>query len=153
MILTRMSIRGFCRNPRGIFIKLRTNSWASFGGGFFGGVFWAVFLGFEKNRTRELNTNLFLKLFGHPRDIPANWRDIPPKSLVSLGFEGHTELFGPHPFTWKTPHPTRKYPDQEKEREKQKERAREREREREREHSSLPSSTPWCWFRRRGGKS
>ena len=27
------------------------------------------------------------------------------KSLVSLGFERHTELFGPHPFTWKTPTP------------------------------------------------
>ena len=25
---------------------------------------------------------------------PKSW-DIPPKSLVSLGFEGHTELFGP----------------------------------------------------------
>ena len=32
-------------------------------------------------------------------------RDIPPKSLVSLCFEGHAELFGPHPFTWKTPTP------------------------------------------------
>ena len=29
----------------------------------------------------------------------------PPKSLVSLGFEGRTELFGPHPFKWKTPTP------------------------------------------------
>ena len=25
------------------------------------------------------------------------------KSLIFPGFEGHTELFGPHPFTWKTP--------------------------------------------------
>ena len=49
--------------------------------------------------------NFFLKLFGHARDIPAKSRDIPPKSLVSLGFEAHTELFGPHPFTWKTPTP------------------------------------------------
>ena len=46
-----------------------------------------------------------LKLFGRPRDIPAKSRDIPPKSLVSLGFEGLTELFGPHSFTWKTPTP------------------------------------------------
>ena len=41
-------------------------------------------------------------------------RDIPPKSLVSLGFEVHTELFGPHQFTWKrpkSPHPTARYPD------------------------------------------
>ena len=28
-------------------------------------------------------------------------RDLPAKSLVSLGFEGHTELFGPDPFTSK----------------------------------------------------
>ena len=46
-------------------------------------------------------------------------QDIPPKSLVFLGFKGHTELFGPHPFKWKTPplqvedpHPTQRYPDQ-----------------------------------------
>ena len=58
------------------------------------------------SRGRELNTNLyFLKLFGHPRDIPAKSRDIAPKSLVSLDFGGHTELLGPHPFTWKTPTP------------------------------------------------
>ena len=57
-------------------------------------------------RGRELNTNLFfLKLFGHPRDIPAKSRDIPPKKFGFPGFEGHTELFGPHPFTWKTPTP------------------------------------------------
>ena len=28
-----------------------------------------------------------------------------PKKLVSLDFEGHTELFGPHPFTCKIPTP------------------------------------------------
>ena len=38
--------------------------------------------------------------------IPAKSRDIPPKEfLFALGFEGHTELFGPHPFTRKTPTP------------------------------------------------
>ena len=52
------------------------------------------------NRGRELNTNFFfLKYFGHPRDIPAKSRDIPPKKFDFPGFEGHTELFGPHPFT------------------------------------------------------
>ena len=40
-----------------------------------------------------------------PRDIPAKSRDIPPKKFDFPGFEGHTELFGPHPFTWKTPTP------------------------------------------------
>ena len=42
------------------------------------------------------------------RIIPPKARDIPPKSLVSLGFEfeGHTELFGPHPSRGRPPpHP------------------------------------------------
>ena len=47
----------------------------------------------------------FLKLSGRFWDIPAKFRDIPPQKFDSLGFEGHTELFGPHPFTWKTPTP------------------------------------------------
>ena len=51
------------------------------------------------NRGRELNTNFFLKLFEHLRDIPAKLPDIPPKKFDFPGFEGHTELFGPHPFT------------------------------------------------------
>ena len=54
----------------------------------------------------KLNTNFFfIKLFGRSRDIPAKSRDIPPKRFCFPGFEGHTELFGPHPFTWKTPTP------------------------------------------------
>ena len=57
-------------------------------------------------RERKLNPNFFsLKLFGHPRDIPAKSRDIPPKKFDFPGFGGHTELFGPHPFVWKTPTP------------------------------------------------
>ena len=37
---------------------------------------------------------------GYPGKIPG----CPAQQkLVSLGFEGHTELFGPHPFTSKTP--------------------------------------------------
>ena len=56
-------------------------------------------------RGQKLNTNFFLKLFEHHRDIPAKSRDIPPKKFDFPGFEGHTELFGPHPFTWKTPTP------------------------------------------------
>ena len=40
------------------------------------------------------------------RDIPAKSRDILPKKFDFPDFEGHTELFGPDPFTWKTPpHP------------------------------------------------
>ena len=42
---------------------------------------------------------------GKRRDIPAKSRDIPLKKFDFPGFEGHTELFGPHPFVWKTPTP------------------------------------------------
>ena len=60
----------------------------------------------SNSRGRELNPNIFFSNFsGKSRDIPAKSRDIPPKKFDSLGFEGHTELFGPHPFTWKTPTP------------------------------------------------
>ena len=51
-------------------------------------------------------TQIFLlKLFGRPWDIPAKSRDILPKKFDFPGFEGRIELFGPHPFTWKTPTP------------------------------------------------
>ena len=40
--------------------------------------------------------------------VPAKSRDIPPKKFAFPGFEGHTELFGPHPLTWKTPTPPEK---------------------------------------------
>ena len=54
-------------------------------------------------RGLELNTNSFFsQTFRAPPNILAKSRDIPPKNLVSLGFEGHTKLFGPHPLTWKT---------------------------------------------------
>ena len=46
-----------------------------------------------------------LELFGCRRDVPAKIWDFPPKKFDFPGFEGHTELFGPHPFTWKTPTP------------------------------------------------
>ena len=56
---------------------------------------------------QKLNTNIFfLKLFGHPRDIPAKSRAIPPKKFDLPGFEGHTELFGPtHSRGRPPPHP------------------------------------------------
>ena len=59
---------------------------------------------------KHYGTRIEHKLFfsnssGAPRISRQKSRDIPPKSLVSLGFEAHTELFGPHPFTWKTPTP------------------------------------------------
>ena len=63
----------------------------------------------QKKKTCDLGPkfepNIFLKLFGRRRDIPAKSRDIPPKKFDFPGFEGHTELFGPHPFMWKTPTP------------------------------------------------
>ena len=63
-------------------------------------------------RDQQLNTNFFvLKLFGCFQDIPAKVPGYPAKELVSLGFEGHTGLFGPHPSRGR-PHPTRRSPDQ-----------------------------------------
>ena len=60
-------------------------------------------------RERKLNTNFFSQTFraspGYPGKIPG----YPVKKFGFPGFEGHTELFGPHPFTWKTPPPNRKY--------------------------------------------
>ena len=43
----------------------------------------------------------------HPSKIPGH----PAKRLAFMGLEGHTELPDPHPFAWKTPHPTGRYPD------------------------------------------
>ena len=58
------------------------------------------------SRERKLNTNFFFSNFsgtsGISRQNPGISR---PKSLISLVFEGRIELFGPHPFTWKTPTP------------------------------------------------
>ena len=46
-----------------------------------------------------------LKLSRAPLGYPRKFRDVPPKTLISLGFKGHTELVGPHTFTWKTTTP------------------------------------------------
>ena len=54
---------------------------------------------------------IFLKLFGHRRDIPAKSRDIPPKKFDFPCFKGHTELFAPHPIHLEDPCPTGKYLD------------------------------------------
>ena len=51
-------------------------------------------------RGRELRTEH--KLFSRTFRIPAKIPGYSAKSLVSLGFEGHTEV-GTQPFTWKTP--------------------------------------------------
>ena len=37
--------------------------------------------------------------------LAPEWTWLKHFQLVSLGFEGHTELFDPHTFTWKTPTP------------------------------------------------
>ena len=57
-------------------------------------------------RERKLNTNFFFSNFSGNSEISRQNPGISrPKSLISLGFEGRIELFGPHPFTWKTPTP------------------------------------------------
>ena len=53
-------------------------------------------------RGQKLNTNFVFSNFRAPPGYPSNIR---PKKFVFPGFEGHTEVFGPHPFTWKTPTP------------------------------------------------
>ena len=46
------------------------------------------------------------------RRSPAKSRDIPPKTFDFPGFEGHTELLGPHPFACGRPLPHwKRYPD------------------------------------------
>ena len=54
----------------------------------------------------------FLLKLGAPGISLQKSRDILPKSSVSLGFEGHTELFGPDPVQAEDPHPTRRCPAQ-----------------------------------------
>ena len=53
--------------------------------------------GFFQGPTPE-HKLLFSNSSGTPGISQQESWDIPPKSLVSLFFEGHTELFGPHPF-------------------------------------------------------
>ena len=49
------------------------------------------------------HNHVSLKFFGHPPDIQAKIPGLPAQSLIYLAFEGHTELFGPHP--WAPPRP------------------------------------------------
>ena len=71
------------------------------GPGVFSGSYPRVSRGVCKGR--ELNTNFFFsQSFRAPRDMQNLGIS---RQKVSLGFEGDTELFGPHPFTWKTPTP------------------------------------------------
>ena len=52
------------------------------------------------SRGQRLNTNFFFSNFSGTLGISLQTsRAIPPASLLSLDFEGHTELWGPHPFT------------------------------------------------------
>ena len=50
----------------------------------------------------------FSQTFRAPPGYFGCLRDIPPKKFDFPGFEGHIELFGPHPFMWKTPAPPEK---------------------------------------------
>ena len=63
-------------------------------------LFWCKFRG------QKLNPNIFFSNFSGASGIsPGKIPGYPAKKVDSLGSEGHTELFGPHPFTWKTPTP------------------------------------------------
>ena len=58
----------------------------------------------QNGRVHLLGIDFFSLTFRSPPRYPGKNPGISrQKSLVSLGFEGHTELFDHHPFTWKTP--------------------------------------------------
>ena len=65
------------------------------------------FLMIGLHRGQKLNTKFIVSNFSDTSGISRqkSW-DIPPNNLVSLGFEGHAELFGPHPSRGRPPtHP------------------------------------------------
>ena len=47
----------------------------------------------------------FSQTFRAPPGYPGKIPGYPTKKFDFHGFEGHTELFVPHPFTWKTTTP------------------------------------------------
>ena len=57
----------------------------------------------QKWRPNILNTFLFLKLIGYPREIRAKIPGSPIQKFGFPGLRGTYPAFGPHPFTWKTP--------------------------------------------------
>ena len=50
-------------------------------------------------RGREMNASLFFSHFSGPPGYPSEIPGYPAHKFGFPGFEGHTELFGPHPFT------------------------------------------------------
>ena len=65
----------------------------------------------RNNRERKMNKLVFLKLFGHLRDIPTKSRDIPPKKFGNPGFRGTYRTFRPPPLHVEDPHPIGGYLD------------------------------------------
>ena len=59
-----------------------------------------------------MNTNLFLKLFGHPGISRAKIPGYPATKFGFPGFRRTYRTFWPPPLHVEDPHPTRKYPDQ-----------------------------------------
>ena len=55
----------------------------------------------NENWTQTFFSQTFRAPPGYPGKIPG----YPAQKFDFPGFEGHTELFGPHPFVWKTPTP------------------------------------------------
>ena len=66
-------------------------------------------LGSMVNRDQKIGAKIEHKLFSQTfratPGYPGKIQGSPAKNFNFPGFEGHTELFGPHPFTWKTPIP------------------------------------------------
>ena len=58
------------------------------------------------NQEPKLNTQFIFSNLSCGRKIPRQKsRNIPPKSLCCLDFEGHSKLLEPHHFTWTSPTP------------------------------------------------
>ena len=66
----------------------------------------------DQERTKTEHKLLFLKLFGHPRDIPAKTPGYPAKKFGFHGFRRTYRTFWPPPLHVEDPHPTRRYLDQ-----------------------------------------
>ena len=59
-------------------------------------------VGVYKRGGKKFNTNFFSQTFQAPPGYPSKISGY-PKKFDFPGFEGHTELFGTHPFSWKPP--------------------------------------------------
>ena len=68
-------------------------------------------MGISGRRGRLPLQGMMWNFSGTPGISQAKVPGYPAKKFGLTGFRGTSRIFGPHPFTWKTPHPTGRYPD------------------------------------------